>query len=116
MHQSSDDPDLEVNDPDLKGNDRRRAHHATLSNSRLKPPFLFMYCLYLRFFTTCTAPTLLPGTGLPLVDSKLENPNIFSIVSFSSFGTSSTDNEDSGCAGGGGVGGKGIESGSGIIC
>jgi len=58
-------------------------NYATKSRGLLKPPFLFIYCLYFRFNITCTAPLSLPSTFFPLVVSKPQNPMVF-IISCSS--------------------------------
>lgn len=58
---------------------RRPRNHATKSRGLLNPPFLFIYCLYLRFNTTWTSPSTLSSTFLPFVVSKSQNPIILSI-------------------------------------
>ena len=40
----------------------------TASNGLLKPPFLFMYCLYFLLTTKCTAPCSLPLTWIDETD------------------------------------------------
>lgn len=55
----------------------------TKSKGRLNPPFLFMYCRYLRFRITCTSPVLLFSTFLFLVVSNPQKPMVF-IISCSS--------------------------------
>lgn len=57
--------------------------YATKSNGRLKPPFRFIYCRYLRLRITCTSPASLPSTFLFLVVSKPQKPIAF-IISCSS--------------------------------
>lgn len=53
--------------------------HATKSRGLLNPPFLFIYCLYLRFSTTWTSPSTLSSTFLPLVESNPQKPITLSI-------------------------------------
>lgn len=60
-----------------------RYFYATKSNGLLKPPFLFIYCLYFLFKITCTAPTSFPSTFLPFVVSNPQKPIIL-IISCSS--------------------------------
>lgn len=58
---------------------RSLRYHATKSSGLLNPPFLFIYCLYLRFSTTWTSPSTLSSTFFPLVVSKPQKPMIFNI-------------------------------------
>lgn len=60
-----------------------RSNQCTKSKGRLKPPFLFIYCLYFLLSTTCTSPVLFPSTFFPLVVENPENP-ITLIISISS--------------------------------
>lgn len=53
--------------------------YATKSRGLLKPPFLFMYCLYFLFNTTWTSPSTLSSTFLPFVVSKPQKPMTFNI-------------------------------------
>lgn len=62
---------------------KKPKNHATKSRGLLKPPFLFMYCLYFLFKTTWTSPISLLSTFLPFVVLKSPKPMIL-IISCSS--------------------------------